>query len=90
MRLKLDPRLMTNGILLESLGCSAIWGDFQPHAGVEQCLTYTSPPSLRCCRILDDVGGAFGMGAVGGGLWHLFKGMKNSPSGSRFRGGIEV
>jgi mitochondrial import inner membrane translocase subunit TIM17 len=41
------------------------------------------------CRILDDIGGAFGMGAVGGGLWHLLKGMKNSPSGSRFRGGIE-
>ncbi|KAL6767402.1 TIM17 [Auxenochlorella protothecoides x Auxenochlorella symbiontica] len=40
-------------------------------------------------RILDDVGGAFGMGAVGGGLWHLFKGMKNSPSGARFRGGID-
>lgn len=30
------------------------------------------------------------MGAVGGGLWHLFKGMRNSPSGARFRGGIEV
>lgn len=45
--------------------------------------------TLRC-RILDDVGGAFGMGAVGGGLWHLLKGMKNSPSGARFRGGIEV
>lgn len=29
------------------------------------------------------------MGAVGGGLWHLLKGMKNSPSGSRLRGGIE-
>ena len=30
------------------------------------------------------------MGGVGGGLWHLFRGMKNSPSGARFRGGIEV
>lgn len=30
------------------------------------------------------------MGGVGGGLWHLMKGMKNSPGGSRFRGGIEV
>jgi import inner membrane translocase subunit TIM17 len=36
------------------------------------------------------VGGAFGMGAVGGGLWHLLKGMKNSPGGARFKGGIEV
>lgn len=42
------------------------------------------------CSILDDVGGAFGMGAVGGGLWHLLKGMKNSPSGHRFVGGIDV
>lgn len=42
------------------------------------------------CRILDDIGGAFGMGGVGGGLWHLMKGMKNSPGGARFRGGIEV
>ncbi len=30
------------------------------------------------------------MGAVGGGLWHVLKGTKNSPSGARFRGGIEV
>jgi len=29
------------------------------------------------------------MGAVGGGVWHLLKGLKNSPSGSRFKGGIE-
>lgn len=46
------------------------------------------PP--RSYRILDDVGGAFGMGAVGGGLWHLLKGMKNSPSGHRMIGGIDV
>ena len=45
---------------------------------------------ILLCRILDDVGGAFGMGGVGGGLWHLLKGMKNSPGGARFRGGIEV
>lgn len=41
-------------------------------------------------RILDDIGGAFGMGAVGGGIWHLIKGTKNSPSGARMRGGIEA
>lgn len=41
-------------------------------------------------RIIDDVGGAFGMGAVGGGLWHLVKGLKNSPSGSRLLGGVQV
>ena len=41
-------------------------------------------------RILDDIGGAFGMGAVGGGLWHLIKGLKNSPRNARMRGGVEV
>lgn len=41
-------------------------------------------------RILDDVGGAFGMGAVGGGLWHLISGARNSPSGYRVRGGLEA
>ena len=41
-------------------------------------------------RILGDIGGAFGMGAVGGGIWHLVKGTKNSPSGARLRGGLEV
>lgn len=30
------------------------------------------------------------MGAVGGGIWHLIKGAKNSPSGARTRGGIEA
>ena len=41
-------------------------------------------------RIIDDVGGAFGMGAVGGGVWHLVKGIKNSPSGARMLGGVQV
>lgn len=41
-------------------------------------------------RIIDDVGGAFGMGAVGGGMWHLVKGIKNSPTGSRLLGGVQV
>ena len=30
------------------------------------------------------------MGAVGGGMFHLLKGMKNSPKGSRMIGGMEV
>ena len=29
-------------------------------------------------RIVDDVGGAFALGAVGGGLWHLGKGAKDA------------
>eukprot|EP00158_Paraphelidium_tribonemae_P001393 Partr_v1_DN24341_c1_g1_i6_m31701 putative mitochondrial import inner membrane, translocase subunit len=39
-------------------------------------------------RILDDIGGAFAMGSIGGGIWHAVKGAKNSPRGERFIGGI--
>jgi import inner membrane translocase subunit TIM17 len=39
-------------------------------------------------RIVDDVGGAFAMGVVGGSIWHLVKGFRNSPRGERFRGAI--
>ncbi|KAH0925220.1 hypothetical protein HID58_017476 [Brassica napus] len=41
-------------------------------------------------RILDDIGGAFGMGAVGGGAFHFIKGTYNSPKGSRFMGGRQA
>mmetsp|Transcript_20456 Transcript_20456/g.72344 ORF Transcript_20456/g.72344 Transcript_20456/m.72344 type:complete len:187 (-) Transcript_20456:164-724(-) len=41
-------------------------------------------------RIVDDVGGAFLMGAVGGGIWHTFKGARNAPSGHRIQGSIQA
>eukprot|EP00250_Pteridium_aquilinum_P019674 c24525_g1_i1 orf=379-1176(-) len=41
-------------------------------------------------RILDDMGGAFGMGAVGGSVFHFVKGMKNSPNGERLLGGAQA
>ncbi|XP_010277279.1 PREDICTED: mitochondrial import inner membrane translocase subunit TIM17-2-like [Nelumbo nucifera] len=41
-------------------------------------------------RILDDVGGAFGMGAVGGSFFHFFKGVYNSPKGERLIGGSQA
>ncbi|KAK6914817.1 hypothetical protein RJ641_019934 [Dillenia turbinata] len=41
-------------------------------------------------RILDDVGGAFGMGAVGGSAFHFIKGIYNSPKGERFLGGTQA
>uniref|UniRef100_A0A1J3JGC7 Mitochondrial import inner membrane translocase subunit TIM17-2 n=1 Tax=Noccaea caerulescens TaxID=107243 RepID=A0A1J3JGC7_NOCCA len=41
-------------------------------------------------RILDDIGGAFGMGAVGGAAFHFLKGTYNSPKGSRFGGGTQA
>lgn len=40
-------------------------------------------------RILDDAGGAFGMGVVGGSIFHFFRGMYNSPRGERFLGGSQ-
>jgi import inner membrane translocase subunit TIM17 len=39
-------------------------------------------------RILDDVGGAFTMGAVGGSIWHAVKGARNSPRGERLLGAL--
>ncbi|KMZ59851.1 Mitochondrial import inner membrane translocase subunit Tim17 [Zostera marina] len=41
-------------------------------------------------RILDDVGGAFGMGAVGGSAFHFLKGLYNSPNGERLIGGTQA
>ncbi|KAK4261724.1 hypothetical protein QN277_004682 [Acacia crassicarpa] len=41
-------------------------------------------------RILDDIGGAFGMGAVGGSAFHFIKGLYNSPKGSRLIGGSQA
>ncbi|KAL1209972.1 Mitochondrial import inner membrane translocase subunit TIM17-2 [Cardamine amara subsp. amara] len=41
-------------------------------------------------RILDDIGGAFGMGAVGGAAFHFIKGSYNSPVGGRFVGGTQA
>lgn len=32
-------------------------------------------------RIIEDIGGAFAFGAIGGGVWHFGKGAWNSPKG---------
>eukprot|EP00004_Rigifila_ramosa_P018121 TRINITY_DN4475_c0_g1_i1.p3 TRINITY_DN4475_c0_g1~~TRINITY_DN4475_c0_g1_i1.p3 ORF type:complete len:158 (+),score=23.93 TRINITY_DN4475_c0_g1_i1:146-619(+) len=37
-------------------------------------------------RIIDDVGAAFAMGSIGGGLWHSVAGVKNNPRGKRIQG----
>ncbi|XP_015937556.1 mitochondrial import inner membrane translocase subunit TIM17-2-like [Arachis duranensis] len=41
-------------------------------------------------RILDDIGGAFGMGVVGGSGFHFMKGFFNSPKGSRLVGASQA
>ncbi|PWO00286.1 putative TIM17-mitochondrial inner membrane import translocase subunit [Tilletiopsis washingtonensis] len=38
--------------------------------------------------ILNDFGGAFAMGAVGGTIWHGIKGSRNSPRGYRLPGAM--
>ncbi|XP_058112293.1 mitochondrial import inner membrane translocase subunit TIM17-2-like [Magnolia sinica] len=52
----------------------------------------TSDTSREPCpdRILDDIGGAFGMGAVGGSAFHFIKGLYNSPRGERLLGGSQA
>mmetsp|Transcript_22232 Transcript_22232/g.62583 ORF Transcript_22232/g.62583 Transcript_22232/m.62583 type:complete len:188 (+) Transcript_22232:97-660(+) len=41
-------------------------------------------------RIFDDIGGAFLMGAIGGGIWHSVKGARNSPRGERMIGSVQA
>ncbi|KAF0907225.1 hypothetical protein E2562_015732 [Oryza meyeriana var. granulata] len=41
-------------------------------------------------RIIDDIGVAFGMGAVGGSFFHFVKGLRNSPNGARIAGGMQA
>lgn len=41
-------------------------------------------------RIVDDVGGAFCMGAIGGGIWHTVKGFRLAPAGSRLQGSFSA
>ncbi|GJV61677.1 hypothetical protein Tco_1467777 [Tanacetum coccineum] len=41
-------------------------------------------------RIIQDTGGAFGMGAIGGSAFHFIKGLYNSPRGERFIGGAQA
>jgi hypothetical protein len=40
--------------------------------------------------ILNDFGGAFAMGAIGGGIWHGIKGARNSPRGERLVGSLSA
>jgi mitochondrial import inner membrane translocase subunit TIM17 len=41
-------------------------------------------------RILDDIGGAFSMGAVGGGIFHAGKSLIWGPKGYKMRTALEV
>ncbi|XP_068654894.1 mitochondrial import inner membrane translocase subunit TIM17-2-like [Aristolochia californica] len=41
-------------------------------------------------RILDDLGGAFAMGGVGGSVFHFIKGVYSTPRGERLLGGTQA
>eukprot|EP00048_Salpingoeca_helianthica_P014797 m.223608 g.223608 ORF g.223608 m.223608 type:complete len:166 (-) comp16281_c0_seq1:1946-2443(-) len=41
-------------------------------------------------RILDDFGGAFAMGAIGGGVWHGVRGYRASPVGQKLYGSLSA
>lgn len=41
-------------------------------------------------RIVGDVGGAFGFGLAGGGVWHTVKGFRNSPKGQGMQGALKA
>ncbi|KJE94163.1 hypothetical protein CAOG_04847 [Capsaspora owczarzaki ATCC 30864] len=41
-------------------------------------------------RILDDLGGGFAMGTVGGSLFHALRGYRNSPKGQRMSGMVSA
>mmetsp|Transcript_27890 Transcript_27890/g.34425 ORF Transcript_27890/g.34425 Transcript_27890/m.34425 type:complete len:231 (+) Transcript_27890:108-800(+) len=41
-------------------------------------------------RIVDDIGGAFSMGAIGGGAFHIIRGAWNAPSNSRMVGSLNA
>ncbi len=45
---------------------------------------------LQCSpyRILEETGGAYAMGAIGGSIWHGAKGFLNSPRGDRLSGSL--
>ena len=41
-------------------------------------------------RIIDDIGGAFCMGCIGGGIWHSVKGARLAPAGARMAGSLSA
>jgi hypothetical protein len=40
-------------------------------------------------KIVDDLGTAYGMGCLGGAVWHFGSGFRHNPKGARFRGALE-
>lgn len=68
---KTRPCLCRTQTTLEILGA--------PLSRIYTCLGLTYSFVRSPWVILNDFGGAFAMGAIGGGIWHGIKGSRNSP-----------
>lgn len=45
---------------------------------------------VRCpLRIVDDAGGGFAVGAIGGGIWNFYRGYTSAMAGSKLRGALD-
>lgn len=66
--------------------CAALFFLVVTHSLVPFLSFYLSSP----WRILEDAGGAFAMGSIGGGIWHFVKGFRNSPRVSRVSLSISI
>lgn len=40
-------------------------------------------------KVVDDLGTAYGMGCLGGAVWHFGSGFRHNPKGARLRGALE-
>ncbi|XP_024605431.1 mitochondrial import inner membrane translocase subunit Tim17-A [Neophocaena asiaeorientalis asiaeorientalis] len=73
--------------LQEELGLA---GPFCKHTPAARALSPPDASSICPWRIVDDCGGAFTMGTIGGGIFQAIKGFRNSPVGvnHRLRGSL--
>lgn len=72
------------------LGCPASPHQPSPHSTMPSWDYGDRDAGREPCpdRIVEDLGGAFGMGCVGGFIWHMVKGARNSPKGERMHGAL--
>ncbi|XP_048475911.1 mitochondrial import inner membrane translocase subunit Tim17-B-like [Rhincodon typus] len=63
------------------MGCRPQSGERKPKLGTARSHEQQRTP----WRIVDDCGGAFTMGAIGGGIFQSIKGFRNAPVGVRHR-----
>mmetsp|Transcript_24737 Transcript_24737/g.46486 ORF Transcript_24737/g.46486 Transcript_24737/m.46486 type:complete len:240 (+) Transcript_24737:165-884(+) len=64
--------------------------DFSSPAAIPRPIASSPLADREPCpnRIIEDIGGAFAMGAVGGGIFHSVKGAWTAPKDAKFRGAL--